>query len=191
MTDRLPRCDWCLGDASYIDYHDQEWGRPVWDSQKLFENLCLEAFQAGLSWITILRKRENFRAAFAQFTPKTLAQWGEGEVTRLLQDEGIIRHRGKIEATLRNAKAYLTLEAEVGFAQFIWGFVDHSPQINRPRTLADVPAQTETSRALSKALKSAGFKFCGPTTVYAFMQASGLVNDHLQSCAFASKGTTP
>lgn len=189
MTDTLPRCDWCLGDPDYIAYHDEEWGRPVRDGQKLFENLSLEAFQSGLSWITILRKRENFRAAFAQFAPETLANWGEAEVTRLLQDSGIIRHRGKIEATINNAKAYLALEAEMGFSYFIWGFVDHRPQINRPQSLIDVPTQTATSRALSGALKRAGFKFCGPTTVYAFMQASGLVNDHLQSCAFASNAT--
>lgn len=179
------RCAWCLGDPDYIAYHDQEWGRPLYDSHRLFENLCLEGFQAGLSWITILRKRENFRAAFAGFDPHALAKWGAADIERLMQDQGIIRHRGKIEATLTNAQAYLKLEAEIGFSKFIWGFVDHTPQINRPQTLGDVPAQTATSAALSKALKQAGFKFCGPTTVYAFMQASGLVNDHFATCAFA------
>ena len=179
------RCAWCLGDPDYMAYHDQEWGRPLYDSRALFENLCLEGFQAGLSWITILRKRENFRAAFAGFDPHALAKWGAADIERLMQDQGIIRHRGKIEATLTNAQAYLKLEAVIGFSKFSWGFVDHTPQINHPQTLGDVPAQTATSAALSKALKQAGFKFCGPTTVYAFMQASGLVNDHFATCAFA------
>lgn len=179
MTDAL-RCPWCGSDPLYVAYHDHEWGRPERDARALWESLILECFQAGLSWITILRRRETFRAAFEGFRPEVIAGWGEAEVTRLLADPGIIRHRGKIEGTIRGAQAFLRIEEREGFANFIWR---HAPPPKpRPKALGDVPAQTEASVALSKALKKEGFSFCGPTIVYAFMQASGLVNDHLESC---------
>ena len=179
MTDAL-RCPWCGSDPLYVAYHDTEWGRPERDARALWESLILECFQAGLSWITILRRRETFRAAFEGFRPEVIAGWGEAEVTRLLADPGIIRHRGKIEGTIRGAQAFLRIEAREGFAGFIWR---HAPPPKpRPRAMGEVPAQTEASVALSKALKKESFSFCGPTIVYAFMQASGLVNDHLESC---------
>jgi DNA-3-methyladenine glycosylase I len=177
------RCPWCGTDPLYVAYHDSEWGRPERDSRKLFELLILESFQAGLSWITILRKRAHFRAAFAGFDPETLCHWGEAEVARLLADPGIVRHRGKIEATLRGARAFLRIEAGPGFAPFLWFFVDGQPRDNRPARMADVPARTPASQAMSKALKAQGFGFVGPTITYAFMQASGMVNDHLATCA--------
>ena len=177
-----PRCPWCGSDALYCAYHDDEWGVPESDSRALWEKLILDGFQAGLSWITILRKRENFRAAFAGFDPVPISAWGEPEVTRLLADPGIIRHRGKIEATVRNARAYLEIEARQGFAPFLWQFVDGRPQQNRFAFPAQIPTATPASEAMSKALKKAGFGFCGPTITYAFMQATGLVNDHLTTC---------
>ena len=176
------RCPWCGTDPLYVAYHDHEWGVPEWDSRALWEKLILDGFQAGLSWITILRKRENFRAAFAGFDPVPISAWGEPEVTRLLADPGIIRHRGKIEATIRNARAYLEIEARQGFARFLWQFVDGRPQQNRFAFPAQIPTATPASEAMSKALKKAGFGFCGPTITYAFMQATGLVNDHLTTC---------
>ena len=176
------RCPWCGSDALYCAYHDGEWGVPEWDSRALWEKLILDGFQAGLSWITILRKRENFRAAFAGFDPALIATWGEPEVTRLLADPGIIRHRGKIETTIRNARAYLEIEARQGFAPFLWQFVDGRPQQNRFASPAQIPTATPASEAMSKALKKAGFGFCGSTITYAFMQATGLVNDHLTTC---------
>jgi len=166
----------------YVQYHDTEWGRPERDPKRLFELLMLEGFQAGLSWLTILRRREGFRQAFAGFAPEILENWGEAEVKRLLADPGIIRHRGKIEATLRGAKAFLQIEAETGFAPFVWGFVGGETLDNRPVNPTDVPAQMPQSIALSKALKAQGFAFVGPTITYAFMQAAGLVNDHLVGC---------
>ena len=178
----VDRCPWCGTDPLYVAYHDAEWGRPEHDGRALWEMLCLEGFQAGLSWITILRKREAFRAAFDGFDPRRVARYDEADVKRLLGDPGIVRHRGKIEATIGNARAYLDIEDGQGFSEFIWSFVDGTPITNAPATMRDVPAETQTSRALSRALKKAGFKFCGPTTVYAFMQAAGLVNDHLTSC---------
>jgi len=178
----LQRCGWVGSEPLYIDYHDREWGRPEHNANTLFEKLILEGFQSGLSWITILRKRETFRAAFAGFDPKVIAAWGEPEVETLLQDPGIIRHRGKIEATLANARAFLEIEAAEGFAEFIWGYVDGKPVQNAWRELSDVPSQTPVSAQLARDLKKRGFKFCGPTTVYAFMQAAGLVNDHLVDC---------
>ena len=165
-----------------MDYHDHEWGVPEKDSQKLFALLMLEAFQAGLSWITILKKREAFFQAFAGFAPEVVARWGEGEVESLLQNAGIIRHRGKIEAVIRGAKAYLSIEAREGFSPFIWSAVQGRPLQNRFQTLGMVPASTPASITLSKRLKAEGFGFCGPTTCYAFMQAAGLVNDHLTHC---------
>ena len=186
-TCALPfRCPWCGDDPIYVAYHDHEWGRPQHDARALFEMLCLESFQAGLSWITILRKRIAFRAAFAGFDPQVLSTWGEADVLRLLADPGIVRHRGKIEATLRGARAFLRIESREGFSRFLWSFVGGVPQQNRPITMADVPTVTPAARALSAALKQEGFGFLGPTTTYAFMQAAGLVNDHLQGCHAAS-----
>ena len=178
------RCPWCGADPLYVAYHDAEWGRPQHDGRALWESLILESFQAGLSWITILRRREGFRSAFRGFDPAAIAGWGEDEVARLLADPAIIRHRGKIEATIAGAQAFLRIEAREGFSAFVWSHVGGVAQQNRPQSLAEVPAETETSRRLSAALKREGFKFCGPTIVYAFMQANGLVNDHLESCAF-------
>jgi DNA-3-methyladenine glycosylase I len=180
MTDT--RCTWPGTDPQYVAYHDEEWGVPEWDSRALFEKLILDGFQAGLAWITILRKRENFRAAFAGFDPHVIAKWGEPEVERLLQDTGIIRHRGKIEATIGNARAWQRIEAEQGFSDYLWSYVGGSPIQNRWTAMNQVPASTPTSERLSKDLKKAGFKFCGPTIVYAFMQAVGMVNDHLVTC---------
>lgn len=176
------RCDWCGDDPLYVAYHDSEWGVPEADSRALWEKLVLDGFQAGLSWITILRKRENFRLAFRGFDPDVIAGWGEAEVTRLLADEGIVRHRGKIEATIGNAKAWQKIESDRGFAPFVWKFVGGSPVQNRYASMAEVPSETAESRALSKALNAAGFRFCGPTIVYAWMQACGLVNDHMVDC---------
>ena len=168
--------------AVYVAYHDHEWGRPERDPKRLFELLILESFQAGLAWITILRKREGFRAAFQGFDPETLASWGEPEVARLLQDPGIVRHRGKIEGTIRGAKAFLRIEAAQGFSPFLWSFVNGQPILNHPPAFPMSPAQTPQSQAMSKALKAEGFNFVGPTITYAFMQASGMVNDHLVTC---------
>lgn len=179
----MERCSWCGDDPLYIAYHDTEWGVPCRDGRALFELLTLEGFQAGLSWITILRKREMFRLAFAGFDPSRIARFGEDDIRRLLADKGIVRHRGKIEATIGNARAWLDIGGAPAFADLIWGFVDGTPLQPGPETMADVPAQTPLSAALSKELKRKGFRFCGPTTVYAFMQAAGLVNDHLTGCA--------
>ncbi len=176
------RCGWCGDDPLYVAYHDTEWGVPERDGRALWEKLVLDGFQAGLSWITILRKREAFRAAFAGFDPEVIAGWGETEVARLLQDPGIVRHRGKIEATIGNARAYLEIEAQKGFAAFCWDRVDGTPIRNAFSTSVEVPTETPLSRQLSKDLKAAGFRFCGPTIVYAWMQACGLVNDHLTGC---------
>ena len=176
------QCTWPGTDPLYIDYHDTEWGVPEYDSRALWEKLILDGFQAGLSWITILRKRENFREAFHGFDPNEIATWGDVDVERLLQNEGIIRHRGKIQATIGNARAWQVIDAQEGFDTFCWSFVGGVPIQNSFTKQADVPAETEISRALSKALKKAGFKFCGPTIVYAWMQACGLVNDHLVAC---------
>ena len=176
------RCDWCGTDPLYVTYHDTEWGVPDYDDRALYEKLMLDGFQAGLSWITILRKRDAFRAAFDGFDPQVVARYGEADVARLLGDAGIVRHRGKIEATIGNAQAWLEIMERGSFADFMWDFVDGEPVQNAPRSMADVPAQTEASQALSKALKKKGFKFCGPTIVYAVMQACGLVNDHMVDC---------
>jgi len=176
------RCGWAGGEEIYHLYHDEEWGVPEWDARALWEKLILDGFQAGLSWITILKKRENFRAAFDGFDPATIALWGEEDVARLLHDPGIVRHRGKIEATIGNAQAYLKIQEKEGFDQYLWKYVDGAPVQNAWRTLDEVPAFTPTSEQLSKDLKKAGFRFCGPTIVYAAMQAMGLVNDHLITC---------
>ena len=177
---RMPRCPWVGKDPLYIAYHDEEWGRTERDPVKLFECLCLEGFQSGLSWITILRKREGFRDAFAGFEPSILASWGKAEVARLVEDERIVRHRGKIEATIGNARAYLAMDES--FSDYAWSFVDGVPLQPVQRKMADVPTKTTVSEAFSKSLKKKGFKFCGPTTVYAFMQAAGMVNDHMIDC---------
>lgn len=182
IMDTSARCPWCGTDPLYVSYHDHEWGRPERDPLRLFELLILESFQAGLSWITILRKREGFRRAFQGFDPSVLVTWGEPEVLRLLADPGIVRHRGKIEGTLRGAQAFLRIEGAGGFSPFLWSFVGGQPLQPRRAQLADVPGQTAESLAMSKALKREGFNFVGPTITYAFMQASGMVNDHLVSC---------
>ncbi len=176
------RCAWVGREPIYISYHDDEWGVPEYNSRALWEKLILDGFQAGLSWITILKKRENFRTAFAGFDPDVIAGWGEAEVKRLLQDAGIVRHRGKIEATIGNAKAWQEIEAREGFDTFLWNYVDGKPLQNRFKTMAEVPTQTPLSVQISKDLKKAGFRFCGPTIVYAFMQAVGMVNDHEVGC---------
>ena len=176
-------CTWPGTDIQYVAYHDTEWGVPETDSRALFEKLILDGFQAGLSWITILRKRDNFRLAFDDFEPEIIARYTEKDIQRCLNDAGIIRHRGKIEATIGNAQAFLNLhDAGQEFNDFCWQFVDGKPLINTFKTTQEIPAQTDASRDLSKALKQAGFKFCGPVIVYAFMQAVGMVNDHLIDC---------
>lgn len=178
----MERCSWCGTEPIYVAYHDTEWGVPEYDSRALWEKLTLDGFQAGLSWITILKKRDNFRCTFEGFEPALIAKWGEAEIQRCLADPGIIRHRGKIEATIGNAQAYLKIEEREGFDQFLWRYVDGKPIQNQWQTTADVPTQTPLAVQISKDLKKEGFKFCGPTIVYAFMQATGMVNDHLTTC---------
>ena len=178
----VQRCAWCGTDPLYVAYHDHEWGVPDHDSRALWEKLVLDGFQAGLSWITILRKREAFRRAFDGFDPARVARWGEAEVARALADPGIVRHRGKSEAAVRGAQAWLTIEETEGFAPFLWDFVGGAPVRNRWAAAADVPAQTAQSAAMARALKQRGFGFCGPVIAYAFMQATGMVNDHLTGC---------
>jgi len=182
MEQKQNGCTWYSDDLIYKDYHDTEWAVPERDSRALWEKLILDGFQAGLSWITILKKRDAFRAAFAGFDPNKVAQFTQTDVERLLQNPGIIRHRGKIEATIGNAKAWQKIEAEQGFDRYLWDFVGGSPIVNQFETTAQIPAHTPLSTALSKDLKKRGFKFCGPTIVYAFMQAVGMVNDHVLSC---------
>ena len=176
------RCGWAGPEQIYIDYHDTEWGVPEYDSRALWEKLILDGFQAGLSWITILKKRENFRTAFQGFDPRLIATWGEDDVTRLLGDAGIIRHRGKIEATITNARAYMEIEANQGFDRFLWTYVDGRPLRTTLADRADMPTESKLSAQISKDLKRAGFRFCGPTIVYAFMEATGLINNHLTGC---------
>lgn len=176
------RCAWCGDDPLYVTYHDTEWGVPEYDGRALWEKLILDGFQAGLSWITILRKRDNFRAAFDGFEPEVIAGWGEPEVQRLLSDAGIIRHRGKIEATINNARAYLDLGGAQAFSDHVWGYVGGAPLVNHFASQAEVPPSTPLSEQVSKDLKKAGFKFCGPTIVYAWMEACGVVNDHVLGC---------
>ncbi|MEP2781542.1 MAG: DNA-3-methyladenine glycosylase I [Pseudoruegeria sp.] len=180
-------CGWVGSEKIYIDYHDQEWGVPEYDSRALWEKLILDGFQAGLSWITILKKRDNFREAFEGFDPNTIATWEETDILRLLENKGIVRHRGKIAATIGNAKAWQRIEAEQGFDRFLWNYVGGSPIQNNFRTLEEVPASTDLSTQISKDLKAAGFRFCGPTIVYAFMQAVGMVNDHVVDCPCHAK----
>ena len=175
------RCPWCGTDPLYVAYHDDEWGVPERDSRALFEKLVLDGFQAGLSWITILKKRDNFRLAFAGFDPEILANWSAPQVDQLLQNPGIIRHRGKIEGTIKNARAYLAIQTSESFSDFLWNFIGPAARQNR-FSAGQIPTQTATSQAMSKALRQAGFTFCGPTITYAFMQAVGMVNDHLVTC---------
>lgn len=177
------RCGWCKGDALYEAYHDLEWGVPVKDDDTLFEFLVLETFQAGLSWITILRKRENFRKAFDHFNYKKIAKYNQTKIDALLQDSGIIRNKLKVNATVTNAKAFMQIQNEFGsFSTYIWAFVDGKPIKNSIKNYKDGPANTPLSDALSKDLKKRGFKFVGSTVVYAFMQATGMVNDHEVTC---------
>lgn len=178
----IQRCPWAGPDPIYLDYHDTEWGVPEYDSRALWEKLILDGFQAGLSWITILKKRENFRQAFAGFEPELIASWGEDDIRRLLDDPGIIRHRGKIEATIGNARAYLEIEAKTGFDRFLWDYVEGTPLRTTQSDRTAIPTQSSLSVQISKDLKKAGFKFCGPTIVYAFMEATGLLNNHLTTC---------
>ncbi len=178
------RCAWPGEDPLYVAYHDEEWGVPEYDDRALYEKLILDGFQAGLSWITILRKRDNFRKAFDNFKPEKIARYTEPKIAKLLQNEGIIRHRGKIEGTIKNARAYLDImEKEPnGFSGFLWNFVDGKPLQNKWDGIKQVPAETAMSQAMSKELKKRGFTFCGPTIVYAFAQAVGMVNDHTAQC---------
>jgi DNA-3-methyladenine glycosylase I len=178
------RCEWApLGDPLYLAYHDEEWGVPSRDDRHLFELLVLEGAQAGLSWATILRKREGYRRAFAGFDPAAIARFGPDDVERLLADAGIVRNRLKIESAIANARATLAVQEELGsLAAYIWGFTSGTPIRNRFRRIGEIPAETEESRTMSKALKRRGFRFVGPTVCYAFMQATGLVNDHVVSC---------
>ena len=177
------RCAWCGNDELYQNYHDEEWGKPIFDDETIFEFLVLESFQAGLSWITILRKRENFRKAFDEFDFHKIANYSDKKLEELMENAGIIRNRLKIFATRNNAQKFMEIQKEFGsFSKYIWGFVNHQPIINQPKTLKDVPATSEISNALAKDLKKRGFKFMGSTIVYAHMQATGMVNDQVIDC---------
>jgi len=181
--DGKTRCPWPGEDPFYMAYHDNEWGVPEYDDRALYEKLILDGFQAGLSWITILRKRPAFRTAFAGFSIDAVAEFGPDDEDRLMADAGIVRNRAKIEGAVASARAWLdAMEKGPGFSRLLWNFVDGRPKVNRFRTTKQVPAETPLSRAISKELASRGFKFCGPTIVYAFMQAVGMVNDHLVTC---------
>ena len=184
MNDSRKRCHWPGDDPLYVAYHDSEWGVPEYDHRALFEKLILDGFQAGLSWITILRKRDNFRAAFDGFEPAIIARYGAAKLARLKEDAGIVRNRAKIEGTVRGARAWLDIMEQVpgGFADFLWRFTDGRVLQNQWSTEDRMPAQSAASQAMSKALKEAGFSFCGPTICYAFMQAVGMVNDHVTDC---------
>ena len=180
--DGLKRCPWPGVDPLYLAYHDNEWGRPERDSRALFEKLTLDGFQAGLSWITILRKREAFRTAFAGFDPARIARFDQKQIAALMRNDAIVRNRAKIEGAVLSAQAWLEIEAATGFSDYLWAFVDGRPIVNHWTRMSDVPTQTPLSERLSKDLKARGFKFCGPTIVYAFMQAVGMVDDHLVGC---------
>jgi DNA-3-methyladenine glycosylase I len=182
ITDKI-RCGWCHSSDLYMKYHDEEWGVPVYDDTTLFEFLLLETFQAGLSWITILNKRENFKAAFDHFDYKKIAQYSDYKIQDLLQDAGIIRNKLKVYSAVTNAQNFITIQEEFGsFSQYIWAFVNNTPVNNFPRNLKEVPATSPISDAISKDLKKRGFKFVGSTVMYAFMQATGMVNDHVENC---------
>ena len=179
----IRRCSWCGSDPLYVAYHDSEWGVPEHDDRKLFEMLILEGTQAGLSWLTILKKRDNYRRAFHQFDPERIACYGDRHIDRLLKDSGIVRNRLKIEAAIRNARGFLEICSEYAcFSEYLWGFVGGTPMINNRQALADIPVQTPESEKMSKDLKKRGFNFVGPTICYAFMQAVGMVNDHTTDC---------
>ena len=179
----LRRCPWPKDDALYVAYHDEEWGVPEYDDRALYEKLVLDGFQAGLSWITILRKRDNFRRAFDGFVPEKIARYTPKKIERLMQDTGIVRNRAKIEGAVLSARAWIeAMEKDDGFSNLLWDFVGGEPKVNRFKTIRQIPAETAVSRAMSKELAQRGFKFVGPTIVYAFMQAVGMVNDHLITC---------
>jgi DNA-3-methyladenine glycosylase I len=181
--DGLVRCPWPKQDPLYLAYHDEEWGVPEYDDRALYEKLMLDGFQAGLSWITILRKRDNFRRAFDSFEPEKIARYRKPKIERLMNDAGIVRNRAKIEGAVSSARAYLQImESGPGFSALLWNFLDGRPQQNKFRSSRQVPAETDVSRKMSKELSTRGFKFVGPTIVYAFMQAVGMVNDHLTQC---------
>jgi len=183
LNQETRRCQWCNGDPAYIKYHDKEWGVPVYNERKLFEMLILEGAQAGLSWITILRKRPHYRQVFERFDPARIARYDRRKINSLLQDPGIVRNRLKVEGAVKNARAWLDLkESEGSCSEFLWQFVDGEPVMNKWRNLQHVPAQTAQSEAMSRALKKRGFTFVGPTICYAFMQAVGMVNDHTTDC---------
>ncbi len=183
MTADLPRCPWCSSDPRYLAYHDEEWGVPLHGDRALFELLVLEGAQAGLSWLTVLRKRAHYRRVFAGFDPARIARGRPARIEKLLADPGIIRNRAKVEGAVASAQAFLRLaEREGGFDHWLWQFVGGQPLVNRFASLPQVPAETAASRAMSKALRRVGFTFCGPTICYAFMQAAGMVNDHLLTC---------
>jgi DNA-3-methyladenine glycosylase I len=182
QPDGLVRCTWPKQDPLYIAYHDNEWGVPEYDDRALYEKLVLDGFQAGLSWITILRKRENFRRAFDDFDPEKIARYTPKKIERLMQDSGIVRNRAKVEGAVKSARAYLDVMESGRFSALLWDFVGGQPKINRFRRSGQIPAETKASQQMSKELSARGFKFCGPTIVYAFMQAVGMVNDHLVTC---------
>jgi DNA-3-methyladenine glycosylase I len=181
------RCPWCGTDPLYVAYHDDEWGRPVRDDARLFEMLILEGAQAGLSWITILKKRDNYRRAFAQFDAEKVARFDARKRARLMLDEGIVRNRLKIESTVDNARAFLRMREQGSFSDWLWAFVDDEPIVNVPKSMAQVPARTELSDTISKELRRRGFRFVGSTIVYAFLQATGVVDDHLADCFCAGR----
>ncbi len=183
MPREISRCPWPGQDALYVSYHDEEWGVPEFDDRALYEKLVLDGFQAGLSWIIILRKRENFRRAFGGFQPEKIARYTPKKIEALMQDAGIVRNRAKIEGAVTSARAWLdVMEKGPGFSSLLWDFVDGKPKINRFRGMGQIPAETDLSRKISKELSRRGFKFCGPPIVYALMQAVGIVNDHLVKC---------
>lgn len=186
MTNKI-RCSWCLSDPIYMSYHDNEWGKVIYDDDELFACLCLESMQAGLSWITILKKRDNFYHAFDGFNAHKIAQYDDDKIHELLNNDGIIRHQAKIKAMVSNAKAYLAIKNQQSFYDYLYNIInryDNFPKDNQPKTTSDIPSQTKISLALSKQLKKDGFKFVGATTCYAFMQAVGMVNDHVIHCDF-------
>jgi DNA-3-methyladenine glycosylase I len=181
-ADGESRCPWCGTDPVYVGYHDAEWGKEERCSRALYEKLVLDGFQAGLSWIVVLRKRDAFRTAFEGFDPEKIARFDDARVEALMRDAGIVRNRAKIEGAVASARAYLEIDAARGFSTYLWDFVDGRPIVNRPRRTSEIPAQTTLSERISRDLKARGFKFCGPTIVYAFMQAVGMVDDHLAEC---------
>ena len=185
-----PRCPWCLGDEDYIKYHDKEWGVPLKNDQKLFELLILEGAQAGLSWITILKRRNGYREAFEGMDPAKIALYGQKDIKRLMNDSRIIRNRLKIESAIKNARAYMS-HFDGNFAKWLWNWVDGKPILNKYRNIEEIPSSTDLSERISKELKNKGFSFVGPTIIYAFMQSIGMVNDHLVSCFKHSRQKTP